>query len=118
MAQDLDNLPEILISNGKDPAASKRIRRLAKAGRLRKLYAGVYTSNLDSPPESIVLRNWHLIVGQLLPDGVISHRSAFDARPYEGHLIITRGKTRRDLKLPGLNRINASRSSLDRGIQL
>lgn len=102
MAQDLDNLPEILISNAKDSAASKRIRRLAGAGRLRKLYAGVYTSNLDSPPESIVLRNWHPIVGQLLPAGVISHRSAIDARPHEGHLVITRGKTRRDLKLPGL----------------
>lgn len=102
MAQELDNLPEILISDAKDSAASKRIRRLATTGRLRKLYAGVYTSNLDSPPESIVLRNWRPIVGQLLPAGVISHRSAFDARPHEGHLIITRGKTRRDLKLPGL----------------
>ena len=102
MAQNLDNLPEILFSDAKDPAASKRIRRLAESGRVRKLYAGIYTSNLDSPPESIVLRNWLAIVGQLLPGGVISHRSAFDAHPHEGHLIITRGKTRRDLKLPGL----------------
>ena len=102
MAQNLDNLPEILFSDAKDPAASRRIRRLAESGRLRKFYAGVYTSNLDSPPASIVLRNWLAIVGQLLPGGVISHRSAFDARPHEGHLIITRGKTRRDLKLPGL----------------
>ncbi len=102
MAQNLDNLPEILFSDAKAPAASKRIRRLAESGRLRKLYAGVYTSNLDSPPGSIVLRNWLAIVSQLLPGGVISHRSAFDAQPHEGHLIITRGKTRRDLKLPGL----------------
>ena len=69
MAQNLDNLPEILFSDAKDTAASRRIRRLAERGRLRKLYAGIYTSNLDSPPESIVVRNWLAIVGQLLPGG-------------------------------------------------
>ena len=102
MAQNLDNLPEILCTDPKDSAASKRIRRLAESGRLRKLYAGVYTSNLSGTPESVVLRNWLAIVGNLLPGGVISHRSAFDAQPHDGHLVITRGKTRRDLILPGL----------------
>jgi hypothetical protein len=49
-----------------------------------------------------VLRHWQAIVGHLLPGGVISHRSAFDSRPFEGSLSITRGKTRRDVRLPGL----------------
>src|SRR5688572_29039530 len=102
MAQDLDNLPELLISAGLDAAYAKRIRRLAAAGRLRKLYTGIYTSNLDANPDSIVLRHWQTIVGYLLPDGVISHRSAFDGRPHEGHLVVTRGRTRRDVNLPGL----------------
>lgn len=102
MAQKLDALPELLIADEKDPAAARHVRRLAAARQLRKLYAGIYTSNLDSPPEVIVLRHWRAIVGHLLPGGVISHRSAFDGKPHAGSLVITRGKTRRDLTLPGL----------------
>lgn len=102
MPQKLDRLPELLIADDDDPAAAKRVRRLAAAGKLRKLYAGIYTSNLDSPPEAIVLRHWRAIVGHLLPGGVISYRSAFDARPFQGGLVISRGRTRRDLNLPGL----------------
>lgn len=102
MPQYPDTLPELLFADGTDPAAARRIRRLAASGRLRRLHAGVYTSNLDSPPEAIVLRHWHAIVGHLLPGGVISHRSAFDGKPHAGSLVITRGKTRRDLRLPGL----------------
>lgn len=102
MPQNPDALPEILISDDTDPVAARRIRRLAAAGRLRRLYAGIYTSNLDGPPEAIVLRHWQAIVGHLLPGGVISHRSAFDGKPHQGTLVITRGKTRRDLELPGL----------------
>lgn len=102
MPQNLDALPELLISDDTDPVAARRIRRLAAAGQLRRLYAGIYTSNLDSPPEAVVLRHWQAIVGHLLPGGVISHRSAFDGKPHQGTLVITRGRTRRDLELPGL----------------
>ena len=102
MPQNSDKLPELVIVDEGNPAAARRIRRLAAEGRLRRLYAGIYTSNLDSPPESIVLRQWQPIVAYLLPGGAISHRSAFDGRPHEGALSITRGKTRRTLKLPGL----------------
>lgn len=102
MPQNLDTLPEILISGDTDPGAARHIRRLAAAGRLRRLYAGIYTSNLDSPPEAVALRHWQAIVGHLLPGGVISHRSAFDGKPHQGTLVITRGRTRRDLELPGL----------------
>lgn len=102
MSRNPDVLPELLVSADTDPTAARRIRRLAAAGRLRRLYAGVYTSNLDSPPEAVVLRHWQTIVGHLLPGGVISHRSAFDGKPHAGRLVMTRGKTRRDLELPGL----------------
>ena len=76
----MDTPPEILFSQGKDQAQSKRVRRLAARGELRKLYAGVYTANLDAQAASVVLRHWRVIVGHLLPGGVISHRSAFDGR--------------------------------------
>lgn len=102
MPSNSDTPPELVIVDEGDPASARRIRRLAAQGRLSRLYAGVYTSNLNAPPESIVLRHWQSIVGYLLPGGVISHRSAFDGKPHEGTLSITRGKTRRTLKLPGL----------------
>lgn len=50
----------------------------------------------------MVLRNWGSIVSHLLPEGVISYRSGHDAKPVDGHLYITRGKTARCLNLPGL----------------
>lgn len=102
MSPNSDALPELVIVDEGDPATARRIRRLGADGRLRRLYAGIYTSNLDAPPESTVLRHWRSIVGYLLPGGIVSHRSAFDGRPHEGTLSITRGKTRRTLKLPGL----------------
>jgi hypothetical protein len=102
MASMPDTMPELVLVAETDAAAARRVRRLAAQGKLRRLYPSVYTSNADSPPESIVSRHWRAIVGHLLPGGVISHRSAFDSRPHEGTLSITRGKTRRDLRLPGL----------------
>lgn len=95
-------LPEVLFSDATDAAQSKRVRRLAAAGKLRKLYAGIYTANLDAPAESVVLRHWGAITGHLLPGAVVSHRSAFEGKPVDGRLFVTRGRTRRTLDLPGL----------------
>ena len=105
MLRNLDKLPELVFADDNDTTTARRVRRLAAAGELRRLYAGVYTANLDSPMESIVLRHWRAIVGHLLPGGVLSHRSAFDAKPHDGMLVVTRGMTRRILELPGL-RVN------------
>ncbi len=97
-----DMMPELVLVSETDATAARRARRLAAKGTLKQLHPSIYTSKVDSPPEAIVLRHWQAIMGHLLPGGVISHRSAFDSRPHEGRLTITRGKTRRDLSLPGL----------------
>lgn len=102
MAFHPDTLPELLIVSEADAAAARRVRRLAAAGRLRRLYSGIYTPNLDSAPEAIVQRHWLAIAGHLLPGAVISHRSAFEGKPENGTLVVTRGRTRRQLRLPGL----------------
>lgn len=102
MPSNSDSFPELVIAAETDSAAARHTRRLAASGRLRRLYTGIYTSNTESPPETIVLRHWQQIVGHLLPLGVISHRSAFDGKPHDGSLVVTRGKTRRTLRLPGL----------------
>lgn len=95
-------LPEVLFTGKGDLAADRKVLRLASAGQLLKLYQGVYTSNLASPPETVVLRHWVSIVSHLLPDGVLSFRSGYDAKPVEGRIYVTRGNRPRTLELPGL----------------
>jgi hypothetical protein len=95
-------MPEVLFTGGGDAAADRRILRRAEEGQLRKLYQGVYTSNLASLPEAVVTRNWLSIVGHLFSGGVISYRSAHDAKPFAGRLYVTRGQRPRTIELPGL----------------
>lgn len=96
-------LPEVVFTGEVDGAFDRQILRQAAAGQLLKLYQGVYTSNLSSPPDAVVHRHWLSIVSHLLPDAVLSHRSGHDAKPVDGRLYVTRGNTRRTLELPGLS---------------
>jgi hypothetical protein len=94
--------PEILFTGGSDLAANRQINRLAAQGQLLKLYKGIYTNDLISPPASVVRRHWISIVSYLLPGGVLSYRSGYDAKPHEDRLYVTRGSRPRTLVLPGL----------------
>jgi len=94
--------PEILFTGGSDLAANRQINRLAAQGQLLKLYKGIYTNDLISPPASVVRRHWISIVSYLLPGGVLSYRSGYDAKPHEDRLYVTRGIRPRTLVLPGL----------------
>jgi hypothetical protein len=100
--QNTDTLPEVLFTGKGNPAADRRILRLAEGKRLRRIYQGIYTGNLDSPLESIAPRHWGDIVSHLLPGGVIGYRSGRDSRPVDGRIYVIRGKTPRSLALPGL----------------
>jgi hypothetical protein len=103
IAQNTDTaLPEVLFTGGGNPTVDRRILRLVENRKLRRIYQGIYTSNLDSPLESIVLRHWGEIVSHLLPGGVIGYRSGRDARPVDGRIHVIRGKAPRALALPGL----------------
>jgi len=95
-------LPEVVLVPAGDKAASQRASRLHKAGKLRPLYRGVYSSNLAANDADVVLRNWSAILDYLAPGVVLSHRSAFDGAPHNGELFISREQGRRDYELPGL----------------
>lgn len=97
-----DVLPEIVLTPRSDNAAAQRISRMRQQGRLRPLYRGVYSSNLDADDGDVVRRNWARILTYLAPGCVLSHRSAFDTRPKDGLACISRAEGRRDLELPGL----------------
>lgn len=91
-----------VIFPGEDAALQRTMARQVDAGSLRRIYAGVYTSNMDSPLEAVVLRNWAAIISHLLPGAVLAYRSALEHRPVESVLHLRRGRTRRRLELPGL----------------
>lgn len=94
--------PEVILVPAGDGAASQRASRLRREGNVRRLYRGVYNTNLVATDEDVVARNWSRILSYLAPGVVLSHRSAFDMAPHEGELFISRAQGRRDYELPGL----------------
>jgi hypothetical protein len=90
---------EILFS-GDEP--SFRLSRMARRGKLRRLGTGVYTPNLDEPPEPVCRRNWALIAAHFCPGALVADRSARLGQPdLAGNLFVVADRVRPVL-LPGL----------------
>lgn len=83
-----------------------RLRNLARDRKLQRVTRGIYSDDLKSTPEQIVRDDWMTIVGHLIPDAVITGRSAFTARPADGWLFVSSPRTR-DLVLPGLTVVSS-----------
>lgn len=81
-------------------SATARNRRL-QDGAIRALYRGVWTDQVDEPPEAVVQQHWQTIVAHLLPNAVITDRSAFALAPINGELFVSH-KRSTPLALPGL----------------
>lgn len=93
--------PELVVSIG-DANLTQAIRRAVKSGVLRKIASKIYTTNFDDSAESIIKRHRYQIINQLFPNGVISHRSAFDGGISADGSIILSYKYSKIFKLPGL----------------
>lgn len=95
------HLQEIIFGSS-DPKISKQISKLEKGGKIRKIAPRIYSSNLTEPIEEIIRRNLFLILGNLYPGALLSHRSAFEFQPTEeGHIFLTYSYTKK-VNLPGL----------------
>ncbi len=83
-------------------AASRALRR----GELRRLARGLYTWNLDEPPEQLLRRRWMDVAGLYFPGAVLVGRSAVDASPAaDGSLFLDSGPEPANpsvVRLPGL----------------
>jgi Fic/DOC family len=109
-----------LVLAKEDKTQARRLQRLAAAGHLRRLYAGVYTDDLVQPLDSIVRREILALCSVISPGSIISHRSALEGgRPTAaGNLFVT-GANRRDLELPGVKlRIVKGAGPLDSDIRI
>jgi hypothetical protein len=100
-----NNLPihfQEVIFSSQDPKVSIQISKLAKLGAIRKIAPRVYSSNLIDPIEEIVGRNIFLIIGNLYPGTLLSHRSAFEFQPTKTKQLFLTSTYTKKLKLPGL----------------
>lgn len=81
---------------------SATIHRRVARGELRRLAAGVYTDDVDADPTVVAKREWHTIVGGMLPDAVITDRSATTGGLVDGVLYLAHEGRDREIQLPGL----------------
>ncbi len=91
-------LPEVIFPEDN----SKWISNLLKKGEIRKLAPRIYTPNLQNDDNEIVRRNIWVIIGNLYPGAVLSHRSALEFKPTStGNIFITYSYTK-NIHLPGI----------------
>lgn len=95
------HLQEVIFSS-QEPKISKQISKLLKAGAIRKIAPRIYSSNLEEPIEDIIRRNIFLILGNLYPGAVLSHRSAFEFQPTKAGLLFLTTSYTKKVSLPGI----------------
>lgn len=97
-------LGELVLSSG-DRTLANAISEAVKAGELRKVVVGVYTTSVEAEPAEVVRRNLYQVMGALYKGAVVSHRSALEGAPTkledDWHLVLTY-KYDKKVKLPGL----------------
>jgi len=91
-----------IIYGSPDSATSRRISKWEDEGIVRKIAPRVYTSNLEDTPAAIIRRNLFPILGNLYPDAILSHRSAFEFAPTANNQIFVTYKYTKKIQLPGI----------------
>lgn len=86
---------------------SDSIQRMVDRGTARRIGRGIVTTNLRSPLEQVVRRNWARIAAHFSPGATVVDRSFFDGGPAaDGTVVLDVGpegtKRTRPIVLPGL----------------
>ena len=90
--------PEVFVTT---PGLAARISRELKAGRLRRLAPGLYTTDLVQPLERLVRRLLWPIASLVFPGAVVTDRTAFEGGPSTDGSIFLAASAARDVVLPG-----------------
>ena len=94
-------MSEIIFASS-DPQEGYKISKMLQEKKIRKIAPRIYSTNLEEEPSAIVKRNILEILGNLYPDAVLSHRSAFEFKPTStNNLFVTHTYTKK-IKLPGI----------------
>lgn len=94
----MDSLPSLFASHS---TITKDVSRAAAKGLLRKVGPRLYTPSPRGSPEQIIVAHALVVASIRHPGCVLSHRSALEGKPAEGHLFLTGPAPRTD-RLPGL----------------
>ena len=94
-------MSEIIFASSNSQEAYK-ISKMLQEKKIRKIAPRIYSTNLEEAPSAIVKRNILEILGNLYPEAVLSHRSAFEFKPTTtNNLFVTYTYTKK-IKLPGI----------------
>lgn len=98
----MDLFKEIIFGSD-DAREANLISKAEKKGKLRKIAARLYTTNMVDSLENIVRRNLIDIIEWRLPGAIISHRSAATLKPTEkGNMYITYSFNKKIGSIPGI----------------
>ncbi len=92
----------ILVEN---TSQAKKLSRLSRAKKIRRVCRGIYTSDLKTPIADIIQKNWMVITSHIVPNGILSFRTAIELKPavFKNHgIIFITSSYEKRIKLPGL----------------
>ncbi|RPI61457.1 MAG: Fic family protein [Ignavibacteriales bacterium] len=94
-------MSEIIFASS-DPQGSYKISKMLQEKKIRKIAPRIYSTNFEESPSAIIKRNILEILGNLYPDAVLSHRSAFEFKPTATNKLFVTYTYTKKIKLPGI----------------
>jgi len=85
-----------------DTTLSEYVAKVVQAEKARKIGPRLYTTNMKDEPARVVRQNWWQILSLLVPDCVVSHRTALEGAISPAGRVYVTGAYRRTIILPGL----------------
>ena len=92
---------EILFGSS-NPQEAYKIAKMLHEKKIRKIAPRIYSANFEETSAEIIKRNILVILGNLYPGAVLSHRSAFEFKPTGTNQIFVTYKYTRKVSLPGV----------------
>jgi fido (protein-threonine AMPylation protein) len=94
-------MSEIIFASS-DPQEWYKISKMLIEKKIRKISPRIYSTNLEEEPSDIIKRNILEILGNLYPEAVLSHRSAFEFKPTTSNKLFVTYTYTKKIKLPGI----------------